>query len=379
MRVGINALYLIPGAVGGTETYLRSVLSAFAEEPGTDEFVVFVNRESEQAGLVPARPGMSMARTGVRAVSRPSRLLWEQWMLPRACARARVDVLLNPGFTAPLVGGPPSVTIFHDLQYRRHPEFFKPADLIAWRLLLAGSVRRSARIVCISESTRADLLRFYRVDPSRVDTVLSGIDDDFRRLRWTPNEDAPYLLTVSTLHPHKNLERLLQALAIARQSVPAMRLVLAGLKGFATEPVERAVSKLGLTAAVEITGWIPRAHLLDLFRGARAFIYPSLFEGFGLPVGEAMAAGIPVVCSDIPPLREVAGDAALRVDPYATDQLAAAMVRIWQDAELRARFTAAGRERAARFDWRETARGLIASMRRALEKTRSTSSRTPPR
>src|ERR1035438_4824226 len=149
LRIGVNALYLIPGAVGGTEIYLRSLLTALAEIDHHNRYFVFTNRETGP-DLVPSQANFTPVPQAVRALHRPARLLWEQTVLPLAAARRRLDVLLNPGFTAPILCGCPQVTIFHDLQHKRHPEYFRWFDLPFWNFFLFWSVTVSARIVAVS-------------------------------------------------------------------------------------------------------------------------------------------------------------------------------------------------------------------------------------
>ncbi|MDQ6758949.1 MAG: glycosyltransferase, partial [Acidobacteriota bacterium] len=163
LRIGVNALYLIPGGVGGTEIYLRNLLAALAEIDGENLYVVFTNRETGR-DLIPDRPNFVWRPQPVRASFRPARILWEQTGLPLAVRRARLDVLFNPGFTCPVLCSCPNVTVFHDLQHKRHPEYFRWFDLPFWRLLLRGSARRSRGLISVSAATRDDLKHFYGVD-----------------------------------------------------------------------------------------------------------------------------------------------------------------------------------------------------------------------
>src|SRR5271169_6328291 len=162
LRIGVNALYLIPGGVGGTEIYLRSLLTALAEIDPHNRYFVFTNRETG-ADLVPAQENFTQVAQAVRAVNRPARILWEQTVLPLAAARRRLDVLLNPGFTAPILCGCPQVTMFHDLQHKRHPEYFRWFDLPFWNIFLWVSARRSRGLIAVSAATRDDLRRYYGV------------------------------------------------------------------------------------------------------------------------------------------------------------------------------------------------------------------------
>nr|MDQ2901743.1 glycosyltransferase [Acidobacteriota bacterium] len=158
MTVGVNALYLIPGGVGGTEIYLRSLLTALAGIDRVNRYLVFTNVETGP-DLIPRQANFRQIRQRVRARVRPARILWEQTLLPIAVARHRIDVLLNPGFTSPILCPCPTVTVFHDLQHKRHPEHFRWFDLPFWRLLLFASVRRSTILIAVSEATKSDLMR----------------------------------------------------------------------------------------------------------------------------------------------------------------------------------------------------------------------------
>jgi glycosyltransferase involved in cell wall biosynthesis len=357
-RIGINALYLIPGEVGGTEIYLRRLLIALASIDTVNEYIVFTNRETD-ADLVPRQANFHWEPQAVDARFRPARILWEQVVLPFKAAR--LDVLLNPGFTAPVFAPCPSVTVFHDLQHARHPEHFRWFDLPFWRLLLWASARRARRLIAVSEATRTDLVRVYHLDPEQIDVVLHGVEPEFFALDRSSTE--PFVLCVSTLHPHKNLDRLIRAYARRKRD---WRLVIAGMRGFFADSLEALIAEAGVQDSVRLTGWIPRPELLQLYAKAQAFVYPSTFEGFGLPVLEAMAAGIPVACSDIPPLREVAGDAALFFDPLSEDAIEEALDRVAADDELRAKLAAAGPERARGFTWERAARETLASLLNAV-------------
>jgi glycosyltransferase involved in cell wall biosynthesis len=358
-RIGINALYLIPGEVGGTEIYLRELLAALAAIDTANQYFVFTNRETG-ADLAPRQANFFSKPQAVHARVRPARILWEQTMLPLEAQRCGLDVMFNPGFTAPLLGCA-SVTTFHDLQHKRHPEYFRWFDLPFWRFLLWASAHCSRRLIAVSEATRADLLRFYKLPSERIDVVPHGVNPDFFALDRTHVE--PYLLCVSTLHPHKNLERLIRAYARSRRE---FRLVLAGMRGFHAAAIEKLIAGLGVADQVKITGWLPRQELLQLYAHASAFVYPSEFEGFGMPVLEALAAGIPVACSGIPPLREIAkdatADAALFFDPLDEHAIAAALDRITSDTDLRRALAVAGPARARPFTWQRAAEQTLAAL-----------------
>lgn len=340
LRIGVNALYLIPGGVGGTEIYLRNLLTALADIDRENLYFIFTNRETGR-DLIPDRPNFVWQPQPVRASFRPARILWEQTGLPLAVRRARLDVLFNPGFTCPVLCSCPNVTVFHDLQHKRHPEYFRWFDLPFWRLLLRSSARRSRGLISVSAATRDDLKHFYGVDSV---VIHHGVERDFFEIGRN-RQPGDFLLCVSTLHPHKNLERLIRA---RMDSLP--RLVITGLRGFEAERLEQFAGP-----GVRFTGWIPRAQLYELFRTARGFVYPSTFEGFGMPVLEAMAAGVPVACSDIPPLREIADGCVSFFDPLDKAGMRDCMLQLLNPSKL----TQAAQARAAEFTWEKTARATL--------------------
>jgi glycosyltransferase involved in cell wall biosynthesis len=365
MRIGVNALYLIPGAVGGTEIYLRNLLRALAEIDSANEYFVFSNRETD-LDLAPRQANFQFVQQPVRGTIRPARILWEQTLLPLSIAARQIDVLLNPGFTAPIVCGCPQVTVFHDMQHKRHPEHFRRFDLPFWNFLLFWSAHVSASILADSDATREDLERFYRLRHTKIRVAPLGVEPEFFQIARARHPE-PFLLSVSTLHPHKNLDGLLRAFAEFHRDRPEFRLVIAGLRGFEADNLESLRSKLGLTDVVEFTGWIAREKLYDLYARAWAFIYPSTFEGFGLPVVEALAAGIPTACSRIDPLSSIASDAALQFDPRDDAAMIETIKRIVNDDQLRTHLSAAGPRRAALFSWRTTARLTLEALREAAQ------------
>jgi glycosyltransferase involved in cell wall biosynthesis len=363
LRIGVNALYLIPGGVGGTEIYLRNLVRALAEIDSANEYFLFTNLETGDS-LTPEKPNFHTVPQAVRASFRPARIAWEQLALPLAVAARRIDVLLNPGFTAPILCGCPQVAVFHDLQHKRHPEHFRWFDLPFWRWLLFWSAHVSRILIADSEATLDDLKRFYRLPPAQMRMVPLGVDANCFQVVRRPE---PFLLSVSTLHPHKNLESLLRVFGEFRRGRPEFRLVIAGLRGFNSARLDALRQALGLVGSVDFTGWIPREELYDLYARAFAFVYPSTFEGFGLPVLEALAAGVPTACSRIEPLASTAADAALQFDPADEADMAGAIKRIVGDEPLRARLTAAGPRRAALFSWTATARATLDALVEAAQ------------
>jgi glycosyltransferase involved in cell wall biosynthesis len=360
LRIGVNALYLVPGGVGGTEIYLRNLLKALASIDRSNTYWVFTNRETDPE-LVPASSNFIRIPQLVAASIRPFRLIWEQTILPLSALHLGLNCMLNPGFTAPAIAPCPNVTVFHDLQHKRHPEHFRWFDKPAWDFFLWLAVKRSRGLIADSEQTKSDLMRYYGIDANRVEVALLGVEDEFFSLAEWRGPIQPYLLCVSTLHPHKNIERLIRVFARFHQEKPEYRLIIAGMRGFHTAAIERLISSMKLEGTVELTGWLARSQLYDLYRHAAAIVYPSTFEGFGLPVVEAMAAGIPLACSDIEPLRSTVGDAAFTFHPDDDEGMLHAIRQVVHDRSL----VESARQRARQFTWARCAERTLAAIYKA--------------
>ena len=231
-----------------------------------------------------------------------------------------------------------------------------------------AAIRKSKLLLTPSESARRDILYYFQKDAI---ITPHGVDQRFFDLAAERESAQPrtYLLCVSTLHPHKNIELLVRAFAKYRAIHPEMSLILAGMRGFQTAAIERMIAGLNLQMSVTITGWIPRDELYELYRGAHTFVFPSMFEGFGIPLMEALAAGIPSVCANVEPMISNAAGAALTFDPSSIDGLTDCLLRITEDEGLRARLTADGRVRASEFRWERTATLTLKAFTEAASST----------
>lgn len=366
-RLGVNLLYLVPRQVGGTEIYARRLVAELARE--LPEVVVFCGAEAAAELPDPSWPAnVRVVRAPVRATVKPLRLLFELLWLPPAARRAGVEVLHSLGTTAPLWGRAVRVTTVHDLIYEHFPGAFPPASRAGLRLVVPAAARRSRRVQVSSSYTKGDVVEHFGLDPGTIDVVPLGLG-----MRDVPDAtpeadlrdslqlgDGPVLLTVNAALPHKNLERLLRALALVDGPV----LALVGHAGRDSERLQALAAELGIADRVRLTGWLTDEDLEGLYRLAAGFVYPSLHEGFGMPVLEAMRRGAPVACADATSLPEVVGDAALLFDPYSVEAIAGAMRELLGSDT--AALVARGRERAASFGWERTARAAIESYERAL-------------
>ena len=303
MRIGVNALYLIPGGVGGTEIYLRSLLDALAEIDRGNQYFVFTNRETG-AGLAPKAANFTtVAAAGARRVASVRASFGSRPRCRSRPSRLRLDVMLNPGFTAPLACPCPQVTVFHDLQHKRHPEYFRWFDLPFWSFFLFWTAHVSRLMMAVSDATAADLRQFYRLPESKIRVVPLGVDPVFFDVARRRGPE-PFLLAVSTLHPHKNLDGLLRAFAMFRREHPEFRLVVCGMHGFFTGPLHDLAEQLGLSRCRRVPG-------LDSARGSvrpvRARVGVSsthrVRRASGCRCWRRWPRACPTACSDIEPLR----------------------------------------------------------------------------
>lgn len=302
------------------------------------------------------------------------RILWEQTRL--AVLTRRLNLLHGLAFAAPLAAACPTVITVHDLSFLRFPTAFRPFNRAYLSLFTRWSTRRAARVIAVSASTRQDVIALCGVPAEQVIVVPNGVNAqfapaaasavaEFRRRAGLPDR---FILFLGTLEPRKNIEGLLAAYAQARRrsTAPLPKLVIAGGKGWYYETIFARVTDLALTDAVIFPGYVPTEALPWWYRAAEVFVYPSRFEGFGLPVLEAMACGTPVITSDASALPEVAGDAALLVPPDDVAGLADALLRTLTEPELRDHLRAAGLRQAAQFSWARTATETIAVYRSVL-------------
>jgi len=355
------------------EVAARELLPALvAAAPGV-RFTAFLSREG--AAGEPWGELMPAVTVPVSARNRPMWVAGEQALLPPLAARQRVTLVHSLASTAPLWGPFRRVVTVHDLIYARFPEAHAGIRDLGMRVLVPLAVRRAHRVIAISERTRGDLVELLGADRGRIDVVPQGVAPlpARRPSQATPQEvlarlglgDRQVLLSLSAKRPHKNLGMLIAALA----AIPPPRRPVLILPGYPTwhEPElrERARS-LGVQEDVRFLGWVSAAELEELWSVSDAFVFPSLYEGFGLPLLEAMARGVPVASSDASSLPEVAGDAALLFDPRDERALVAAIERLLAGGPEVERLRRAGHERVAAFTWRRTAELTLASYARAL-------------
>lgn len=360
MRIGID-IAMLAGRRTGVETYISRLVQAFARGDGAHSYFLYSSRAVDLCV-----PEAWTVRSGPRGLRTD---LWRQAWLPRQVARDRIDLFHSPIPAHPLRLGCRLVVTLHDLCWHAVPEGYGLGERLSQRWWLDQAVRRARRLICVSKSTARDVVSLYPRSASKIDVIHEAIDE---RYLAPPDERClaalkqrlgiyrPFVLSVGTISPRKNIDRLLDAFAaLATAHSRPLQLVIAGRAGWRADQIERRRERLGLGNDIVMAGYVDDDDLRALYAGARILVIVSLYEGFGLPVLEAMASGTPVIASERSSLPEVVGDAGMLVDPCDAAQIAEAIRILDTDGMLRGRLIERGRRRVASFSWEETARQTL--------------------
>ena len=385
MKIGVNALFLIPSEVGGSETVVRQTLLALARQlSDSDELVVFLNAENRNVLLRDLRkePRVRLVDTNIRATSRIRRFLFESFVLPKLLRAAGVDVLWNPGNTAILHAPCPQLTTIYDLQYKHFPDDFNRATLRTLATLVPFSARKSQIILTISEFSRHELVDLLHVPFQNVRVAKLAAEASFamelpgdflaERVMTLTHYPNPFVLVVANSYTHKNLETAVRAFRLIADEFPEHRLVMIGRPRRGEPLLQQAIQELPDPSRVTRISYIEHKDLVALFQRAEVFLFPSLHEGFGLPILEAFCCGLPVICCRETAIPEVAGDCAIyakSADPEDfARHLRTLLANTSEALALRQQLAEKGRARAREFSWSESAAVLLDAARSVTQK-----------
>jgi glycosyltransferase involved in cell wall biosynthesis len=369
MRIAFDGTTLTPGRTG-VGYYTEHLLQHLAREvAGTgDEIVVVSNQPIDTQAPLPPHVRI---HEGHRF---PIRIGWMQLRAARALAALKPDLAHFTNGMMPLGSPVTTIVTVHDMSLRLYPGCHPLRRLLLNRPLMRVAIQRAAAIVTVSHSARRDLLRLHGVAPDRVSVVHEAASPAFRPITDRARLDAVrsryglpdrFILYVGTIEPRKNLGRLMEAFAAARRAGIPHHLVCVGPYGWSSSDLSARIDRLGIRDAVHFTGYLPFEDLPAIYNLGDFFVFPSLYEGFGLPVVEAMASGTAVLTSNCSSLGEIAGDAAETIDPTSTEAMADAIRRLATDAALRRDRAERGLARAKTFSWTQTAREMLAAYHRA--------------
>ncbi len=376
IHVGLDA-HLLSRQAGyrsaGIHSYIHQLIQHL---PGVDERLqatIFTGQSRREQWGVSDTLGWRSSRWPTH---RPwVRIAWEQFAQPWALQRAGVQLLHALAFVSPLLAPVPAVITVHDLSFLRFPERFRPLNRLYLSTLTRVSCRRARRIIAVSQATADEVLRLLGVPAERIDVIAHGVQharfhplppEQVAAFRQRKSLPPNFALFLGTLEPRKNLTTLIEAFGRTEALRRGIKLVIAGGKGWYYQEIFNLVQRLGLEKAVLFPGFVPDDELGLWYNAATALVYPSLYEGFGMPLLEAMACGTPVISSQASCMPEAVGDAGLLVSPHDVAGLAQSIDRLWSDADLRADLSQRGQTRAAAYTWEATARATVASYRRAL-------------
>ncbi|MGH9871159.1 MAG: glycosyltransferase family 4 protein [Pyrinomonadaceae bacterium] len=370
MRIAIDA-HSVGTGLGGNESYATNLIEALAEIDQANRYTLYVTKREAVERFSNRWPNFS-----VRSTLPHTPLIRIPLTLSAELRRNPVDVL-HVQFTAPPFSPCPVVVSIHDLSFEHLPQTFKWRSRKQLRITVRRTARQASQVIALSEYARNDIVNTYQVSAEKISVIPLSAGDQFRpirdegelqRVRQTYGIEGEYILSVGAIQPRKNLGRLVAAYSRLRGAKPEgklPKLVLAGKCAWLYDETLRAIKELELSDSVILTGYVPESDLPTLYSGAVCFIYPSYFEGFGLPPLEAMQCGVPVIVGDRTSLPEVVGDAGILVDPFDVDALATAIKNMISDSDLRTALSVQGLARAKLFEWRETARQTLAVYRKA--------------
>ena len=370
MHVGINAqLISLAGSYrnAGVSQYIYQILRHLQTRPPVERITAFVGPAARPESLA-LHPGVALHATALPTERPAVRILWEQLLQPPLLAMRGIDMLHSPVNVLPLLLPVPAVLTIHDLSFLRFPSTFSGAKRYYQAALTSFSARRARLVLTDSEHTRQDVIALLGVAPARVRTVYPGVTElygprdhdvvqQFRRRHSLPER---FFVHVGTLQPRKNLERLISAFAhFKRASGLPHALMLVGGKGWLYEGLLQHTRLEQVEASVHFVGFAPPNEVPLWYAAAEVMVFPSLYEGFGFPIVEAMACGTPVLSSTASCLPEAAGDAAELFDPFDVDGLALAMGRLADNPDYRLELRRRGYAQAARFTWERTAQAVL--------------------
>jgi glycosyltransferase involved in cell wall biosynthesis len=370
MRIAIDA-HSVGTQLAGNETYAVNLIEALAEIDQSNQYTLYVTRQSAIDRFANRWPNFKVKRTVPHTP-----LVRIPVTLSAELRRNPVDVL-HVQYTAPPLAPCPVVVTIHDLSFEHLPETFNRRSRAQLRLTVRRTARKAAQILTLSEFSRRDIIDTYRIAPDRVSVTPAAAPSHFkrvedetklRRIRESYGIERDYILSVSSIQPRKNLIRLIEAYSCLRGLRPEGKLpqlVLVGKRGWLDNETFRAAQRHSANNDIAFTGYVAEKDLPALYSGATCFVYPSFFEGFGLPVLEAMQCGAPVIAGNRTSIPEVVGTAGLLFDPFDTNSLVQALTRMLDDSEYRATLRTQGLERAREFDWKQTARMTLQAYQKA--------------
>lgn len=349
------------GDKGGIGIYSRNLIEALLALDIKNQYVLFYNNR--------AHLGQFSYYKNVKElyVSAPGKLLWDQMVIPYYAAREHVTLLFHTKFTVPLLAPCKTVTVLHGSERFVYPQFSHKSDILYFKMIYPYYLRRATALISVSENVRKDIIRFININPEKVKTIHLSANDIFRKIDdlyflesirekyALPNR---FILNIGLIYPGKNIPNLLKAFKLVRQKEDIKLVIVGSGRRMYSQDLE-LIQEFGLQEDVFLPGYIDQQDLVAVYNLAELFAFPSLYEGFGIPILESMACGCPVIASKTGSLPEIAGDAAQYVTPWDVEDIAQAICRVLADSHFRQELIQRGFEQAQRFSWATCARQTL--------------------
>lgn len=362
MRIGVNTRLLLKGKLEGIGWFTYQTLERMVHQHPEHDFFFFFDRPYDESFVF---------STNVTPVVIPPQArhpilftLWFDWTLPYVLRKYKIDVFLSPDGYCSLRTPVPTCLVIHDLAFEHYPEHFKLSHKHYWKFFQPRFARKAKRIVTVSEFSRQDIISHYGIEEAKIDIACNGAHDAYRPLRWDEKEavkkkyadGCEYFVFAGALHPRKNIVNLLKAfVAFKKMQRSDMKLVIVGRFGWKYDEVLEMKENMPFKDDVKWVGYMDVDELSQVTGAAYAMVYPSYFEGFGIPILEALKCDVPAIVSNTSSMPEVAGDAGLLVDPNDAEDIAAKMEQLYKDENLRTKLIAAAPAQVNKFTWDKAA------------------------
>ena len=373
MRIALD-LTSTPRNKTGIGRYLYNLVDALQQVDQKNEYFLFIQSDDIE--------GFNILGTNFHCVTVNSkllrktylRILWEQVVLPFRLKKLQIDLLHSPYFTMPYLSSIKNVVTFHDMTYFILPHVHTPIKREMFKTYIRLSSRKANAILAISNNTVDDIYKYVKLKDSEVYVTPMGVDERFfsnepcdKEILSSYGIEQEYFLYVGTIEPRKNILRLLKAYnSLENETKSKYKLVISGKKGWMYDDIYKYISDNNLHQYIHFTGFVKDEHLPDLYRGAKIFLYVSIYEGFGIPVIESMASGIPCITSNIASMKEVAEESAFTIDPYNEDEIRDAIIQVLNDEKLYEDLRNKGRKRASVYTWKECARKSVLAYEKVM-------------